>query len=57
MNDVYSRLREFTHTLPERYPLTGVKMKILNKLFSPEDSRKIEHGETFLQYVHRYFGI
>jgi ferredoxin len=38
--DVYSRLREFLHTFPGGYPSTptGVELKILRKLFSPEDA-------------------
>lgn len=40
MNDVYERLREFLHTFPGGYPSTptGVEIKILKKLFSPEDA-------------------
>ena len=40
MKDVYSRLREFMHTFPNGYPSTptGVEIKILKKLFSPEDA-------------------
>jgi ferredoxin len=40
MSDVYARLREFLHTFPGGYPETptGVEMKILKKLFSPEDA-------------------
>jgi NAD-dependent dihydropyrimidine dehydrogenase PreA subunit len=38
MNEVYTRLREFLDTFPGGYPTTptGVEMKILKKLFSPE---------------------
>ena len=40
MNDVYTKLREFLHTFPGGYPSTptGVEIKILKKLFSPEDA-------------------
>ncbi len=40
MKDVYARLREFMHTFPNGYPSTptGVEIKILKKLFSPEDA-------------------
>jgi NAD-dependent dihydropyrimidine dehydrogenase PreA subunit len=40
MNDVYARLREFLDTFPGGYPPTptGVEIKILKKLFSPEDA-------------------
>jgi ferredoxin len=40
MSDVYTRLREFLHTFPGGYPETptGVELKILKKLFSPEDA-------------------
>jgi electron transport complex protein RnfB len=38
--DVYTRLREFLDTLPAGYPATptGVEIKILKKLFSPEEA-------------------
>ena len=38
--DVYSRLREFLHSFPGGYPSTpdGVEIKVLKKLFSPEDA-------------------
>jgi NAD-dependent dihydropyrimidine dehydrogenase PreA subunit len=38
--ELYSRLREFLHTFPGGYPSTptGVELKILKKLFSPEDA-------------------
>jgi electron transport complex protein RnfB len=38
--DVYERLREFMDTLPAGYPTTptGVEIKILKKLFSPEEA-------------------
>jgi ferredoxin len=38
--DVYVRLREFMDTLPAGYPATptGVEIKILKKLFSPEEA-------------------
>ena len=38
--EVYSRLREFLDQLPGGYPETptGVEIRILKKLFSPEDA-------------------
>lgn len=38
--DVYSRLREVLHSFPGGYPSTpnGVEIRILKKLFSPEDA-------------------
>ncbi len=38
--DIYDKLREFMDTLPAGYPKTptGVEMKILKKLFSPEEA-------------------
>ena len=38
--DVYARLREFMDTLPAGYPATptGVEIRILKKLFSPEEA-------------------
>jgi len=38
--DVYSRLREFLHSFPGGYPSSpdGVEIKVLKKLFSPEDA-------------------
>jgi Na+-translocating ferredoxin:NAD+ oxidoreductase subunit B len=38
--DVYERLREFLDTLPAGYPATptGVEIRILKKLFSPEEA-------------------
>jgi ferredoxin/predicted transcriptional regulator len=40
MSDVYADLREFLHTFPGGYPSTptGVEIKLLKKLFSPEDA-------------------
>ncbi|MBI4831426.1 MAG: 4Fe-4S binding protein [Candidatus Lindowbacteria bacterium] len=42
-NDVYIRLREFLDRLPAGYPATdsGVEIKILKKLFSPEDAELV----------------
>jgi electron transport complex protein RnfB len=39
-DDVYKRLREFFHNLPGGYPETesGVEIKILEKLFTPEEA-------------------
>ena len=39
-DDVYIRLREFMNTLPAGYPSTpsGVEIRILRKLFSPEEA-------------------
>jgi electron transport complex protein RnfB len=39
-NNVYARLREFMDTLPAGYPSTpsGVEIRILKKLFSPEEA-------------------
>ncbi len=39
-DDVYTRLREFMDTLPAGYPATptGVEIKILKKLYSPEEA-------------------
>ncbi len=39
-DDVYSRLRELLDSLPGGFPATdsGIEMKILQKLFSPEDA-------------------
>ncbi len=41
--DVYERLREFMDTLPAGYPTTptGVEMRILRKLFSPEEAELV----------------
>ena len=38
--DVYTRLREFMDTLPTGFPATpnGVEIKILKKLFTPEEA-------------------
>ena len=38
--DVYSRLREFMDSLPGGYPATptGVEIKLLEKLFTPEQA-------------------
>jgi hypothetical protein len=38
--DVYLKLREFMNTLPAGYPSTpsGVEIRILKKLFSPEEA-------------------
>jgi len=38
--DLYSRLREYLHSMPGGYPSTptGVEIKILRKLFQPEDA-------------------
>ena len=38
--DVYARLREFMDTLPAGYPATptGVEIRILKRLFSPEEA-------------------
>lgn len=40
MSDVYASLREFLHTFPGGYPSTpnGVEIKLLKKLFTPEDA-------------------
>lgn len=40
-DEVYLKLREFLDTLPAGFPATesGVEMKLLEKLFSPEDAR------------------
>lgn len=40
MSDVYASLREFLHTFPGGYPETptGVEIKLLKKLFTPEDA-------------------
>ena len=39
--DVYTRLREFMDTLPTGFPATptGVELKILKKLFTPEEAK------------------
>src|SRR5512136_2496294 len=39
-DDVYIKLREFMNTLPAGYPSTpsGVEIRILKKLFSPEEA-------------------
>jgi H+/Na+-translocating ferredoxin:NAD+ oxidoreductase subunit B len=39
-NDIYVKLREFMNTLPAGYPSTpsGVEIRILRKLFSPEEA-------------------
>ena len=44
-NDVYIRLREFMNTLPAGYPSTpsGVEIRILRKLFSPEEAELTIH--------------
>ena len=41
--DVYLKLREFMNTLPAGYPSTpsGVEIRILKKLFSPEEAEPI----------------
>lgn len=41
--DVYDRLREFMDTLPAGYPKTptGVEIRILKKLFSPEEAELV----------------
>lgn len=46
MNEtVYTRLREFLDQMPNGYPATdtGVEIKILKKLFSPEDAEFVMH--------------
>jgi ferredoxin len=42
-NDVYSRLREFMDRLPAGFPTTptGVEIKILKKLFTPEEAELV----------------
>jgi Pyruvate/2-oxoacid:ferredoxin oxidoreductase delta subunit len=42
-DEVYLRLREFMDTLPGGYPTTesGVEMRILRKLFSPEEAEMV----------------
>ena len=39
-NDIYERLREFLDTLPTGFPATptGVEIRILKKLFTPEEA-------------------
>ncbi len=39
-NDIYERLREFLDTLPTGFPVTptGVEIRILKKLFTPEEA-------------------
>jgi hypothetical protein len=39
-DDIYIKLREFLNTLPAGYPSTpsGVEIRILKKLFSPEEA-------------------
>ena len=41
--DVYSRLREFMDTMPSGFPATptGVEIKILKKLFTPEQAELV----------------
>jgi len=41
--DVYTKLREFMDKLPGGYPVTdsGVELKILRKLFSPDDAELV----------------
>jgi electron transport complex protein RnfB len=41
--DIYVRLREFMDTMPAGYPATpsGIEIKILKKLFSPDDAEMV----------------
>jgi len=47
--DVYTRLREFLHNMPGGYPTTdsGVEIRILKKLFTPEDAEMTLHLKLY----------
>lgn len=47
--DVYPRLREFLDGMPGGFPATesGVEIKILRKLFTPEEAEMVMHLKPF----------
>ena len=56
--DVYTRLREFLDAMPGGFPATGtgVELKILKKLYSPEDAElTILKFRGFNRYCSRKF--
>jgi electron transport complex protein RnfB len=61
-DNIYTRLREFMDRLPGGYPKTpsGVEMRILKKLFTPEDAElvmKLSHEPEELSAIAKRIGM